>query len=103
MTQLFDEFKEYIITGVISFITGVIAYIQGKRKSTAETEIVETDVVKSIRELYAGLVEDMKSTIQDLKDAREKLDLITKEMVTLRSDLKLLEKELEDCRNNKTE
>jgi len=51
MVQIFEEFKEYIITGVISLLTAIAGWWAGKRKTTAETEVVETDVIKSIREL----------------------------------------------------
>ncbi len=100
MYQLFEDLKEYIATAVISLITGIIAYMQGQRKSTAETEVIETDVVKSIRELYGGLVEDMKTTVQDLKEAKELLDLLNKEIMLLRSHVQTLEKDLADCRAN---
>ena len=91
MIQLLEEFKEYIITCLISFVTGVVAYFQGKRKSTAETEVTETDVIKSIRELYTNLVEDMASIVEESRQLKEQMKELTKQV-------KILEQELSDCK-----
>ena len=98
MVQLFEEFKEYIITGFIGLLGTLAGWWAGKRKTTAETEVVETDVIKSIRELYGGLVEDIKTTIEDLKQAKEKISLLSAEIDGLRDTVHKLENDLEDCR-----
>lgn len=98
MVQIFEEFKEYIITGIISLVTGIAGWWAAKRKTTAETEVVETDVIKSIRELYGNLVEDMKSTIDELRHTREQVESLSNEVVTLRRHVNNLEKDLDDCR-----
>lgn len=98
--EIFGEFKEYIINGIIGLLGAIGGYFLNKRKDTAEVEVTETDVIKSIRELYTNLVDDMKSTIQDLKNAKEQLELLSKETTTLRNNLVKLEKDLEDCRNS---
>ena len=99
MVQIFEEFKEYIITGVISLLTAIAGWWAGKRKTTAETEVVETDVIKSIRELYGGLVEDVKATIEELRQAKTQIGLLSKEIDKLRNTVYVLEQDLEDCRN----
>lgn len=99
MVQIFEEFKEYIITGLISLLTAVAGWWAGNRKSTAETEVVETDVIKSIRELYGGLVEDVKATIEELRQAKTQIGLLSKEIDKLRNTVYVLEQDLEDCRN----
>ena len=99
MVQIFEEFKEYIITGLISLLTAVAGWWAGKRKTTAETEVVETDVIKSIRELYGGLVEDVKSTIEELRQAKTQIGLLSKEIDKLRNTVYVLEQDLDDCRN----
>jgi len=99
MVQIFEEFKEYIITGLISLLTGVAGWWAGKRKTTAETEVVETDVIKSIRELYGGLVEDVKATIEELRQAKTQIGLLSKEIDKLRNTVYVLEQDLDDCRN----
>ena len=100
MFQILEEFKELVITSVISLITGIIAFFAGKRKSTADVEITETDVIKSIRELYTGLVEDMKLTVDELKLTKTKVLELSSEIDSLRTNVGSLEKELEDCRKN---
>ena len=100
MVQIFEEFKEYIVNGIVALVGAVGGYFLNKRKDTAEVEVTETDVIKSIRELYTNLVDDMKSTIQDLKNAKEHLELLSKETTTLRNNLAKLEKDLQDCRDN---
>ena len=102
MQQLFDQFSEYIITGVIGLLGTLAGWWAGKRKTTAETEVVETDVIKSIRELYGNLVEDMKSTIDELKHTREQVEKLSKEIVILRDSVYTLEKDLDDCRKGIT-
>jgi len=99
MVQIFEEFKEYIITGLISLLTAVAGWWAGKRKTTAETEVVETDVIKSIRELYGGLVEDVKATIEELRQAKTQIGLLSKEIDKLRNKVCVLEQDLDDCRN----
>ncbi len=99
MVQIFEEFKEYIITGVISLLTAIAGWWAGKRKTTAETEVVETDVIKSIRELYGGLVEDVKATIEELRQAKTQIGLLSKEIDKLRNTVYVLEQDLDDCRN----
>lgn len=99
MVQIFEEFKEYIITGLISLLTAVAGWWAGKRKTTAETEVVETDVIKSIRELYGGLVEDVKATIEELRQAKTQIGLLSKEIDKLRNTVYVLEQDLDDCRN----
>ena len=103
MVQIFEEFKEYIITGLISLLTAIAGWWAGNRKSTAETEVVETDVIKSIRELYTGLVEDMKTTVEELKDTKKQLHDLSAEIDTLRDNVSVLEKDLEDCRKGITD
>lgn len=99
MVQIFEEFKEYIITGLISLLTAIAGWWAGNRKSTAETEVVETDVIKSIRELYGGLVEDVKATIEELRQAKTQIGLLSKEIDKLRNTVYVLEQDLDDCRN----
>lgn len=100
MFQILKEFKELVITSVISLITGIIAFFAGKRKNTADIEITETDVIKSIRELYTGLVEDMKLTVDELKLTKTKVLELSSEIDSLRTKVGSLEKDLEDCRKN---
>ena len=94
--QILEEFKELVITSVISLITGIIAFFAGKRKSTADIEITETDVIKSIRELYTGLVEDMKLTVDELKLTKTKVLELSSEIDSLRTNVGSLEKDYEE-------
>lgn len=103
MVQIFEEFKEYIVNGTIALIGGIIGYFANKRKDTAEVEVTETDVIKSIRELYTGLVDDMKTTVEELKDTKKQLHDLSAEIDTLRDNVSVLEKDLEDCRKGITD
>jgi len=98
MVQILEEFKEYIITGVISAITALFAYFMGQRKSKAETEVVETDVVKNIRELYGNLVSDLKDVVIELRETKKQVVALSTEVNILRHTAQELEKELEACR-----
>lgn len=84
MWALLEEFKEFLITAVISGITAAFAYFMGKRKSTAETEVVETDVVRNIRELYGNLVSDLKDMVLELRENKKQLAALTLETDELR-------------------
>lgn len=105
MYQLFDEFKEVIITAIISGASAVFAFFAGKKRQVAETRQVEADVVRSIQELYGGLVEDLKLTSEESRRTREELIDTRKNMVALdnevsqlRKDIASMESELEECR-----
>lgn len=89
MYQIFEELKEYIIP----IVSSILAYVLGRRKTTAEVELAEADVIKSAREIYTNLVEDVKNTV-----------LKCSELATEVEDLKVLiqnlHQELDDCRKN---
>lgn len=99
MVQIFEEFKEYIINGIVALVGAVGGYFLNKRKDTAEVEVTETDVIKSIRELYTGLVDDMKTTVEDLKATRKQVQELSTEIELLRDNVSGLEKDLDDCRS----
>ena len=103
MVQIFEEFKEYIVNGIVALVGAVGGYFLNKRKDTAEVEVTETDVIKSIRELYTGLVEDMKTTVEELKATKKQLHDLSAEIDTLRDNVSVLEKDLEDCRKGITD
>jgi len=100
MVQIFEEFKEYIINGIVALVGAVGGYFLNKRKDTAEVEVTETDVIKSIRELYTGLVDDMKTTVEDLKVTRKQVQELSTEIELLRDNVSGLEKDLDDCRSD---
>lgn len=107
MLQVLDEFKEVIITGILSFLSAIVAFFAGKRKQVAETRQAEADVVRSIQDLYGGLVENIKLTAEESKHIREELaetrknmGALYEEVSILRNHIRMLEKELDDCRNS---
>jgi hypothetical protein len=115
MQQLFDEFKEYIITGVISLITGLIAYFQGKRTKEAETKQAEGAALETIQLVYDKFVSDTKARLDEqhleitqMKEERVKeKEERTKEVKSLREKIKTLvdhvsqlQIDLDDCRKN---
>ncbi len=115
MQQLLEEFKEYIITGVISLITGAIAYFQGKRTKEAETKQAEGTALETIQLVYDKFAQDTKYRLDEqhaeitlMKEERVKeKEERSKEVISLREKIKglmehvaQLQIDLDDCRKN---
>ena len=122
MVQIFEEFKEFIVTTVISFIAGGIAYFQGKRAKEAETKQAEGAALETIQLVYDKFVSDTKARldeqhleIQQMKEERarekeqrgEEREGQKKEVASLREKIKglmehvaQLQIDLDDCRKS---
>lgn len=90
-----NEYGSYIISGVISAITGIVAFFAGRRQSLAEVKLVESDVAMKASEIYNTLVMDLGNIVDEVKELRLVVEDLT-------SKARILEKELDDCRNGIT-
>lgn len=97
MLELLEEFKEYLITGLISLITGIIAYFTGKRMTEAETKKAEGSALETIQAVYDKFTADTKAKVDELS---EEITRLTLKVKGLSLDVNTLEKDLEDCRQN---
>jgi hypothetical protein len=122
MVQIFEEFKDYIITGIISIITGSWAYFQGKRTKEAETKQAEGSALETIQLVYDKFAQDTKARLDEQhyeilkmkedraaekqevlkeKDARDQEVKILKDKIkSLIEHVAQLQLDLEDCRKS---
>ncbi len=99
MLTLFEEFKEYIVTGFISLITGIIAYVTGRRRTEADTKQAEGSALETIQAVYDKFAADTKVKIDELNS---EISNLTGRVKVLSTDVQNLEVELEDCKKKLT-
>jgi predicted RNase H-like nuclease (RuvC/YqgF family) len=81
--------NEVITTAVIGFISTIVGYIAGNRKSRAEANALEIENVKEVISVYTMAINDLKTEIKELKEQVEKyqvqIEKLQTELYTLRS------------------
>jgi predicted RNase H-like nuclease (RuvC/YqgF family) len=83
--------SEVITTAVIGFISTIVGYIAGNRKSSAEANALEIENVKEVISVYTSAINDLKGEIKELKELVEKyqvhIEKLQTELYTLRSQM----------------
>jgi hypothetical protein len=83
--------NEVITTAVIGFISTIVGYIAGNRKSNAEANALEIENVKEVISVYTTAINDLKAEIKELKELVEKyqvhIEKLQTELYTLRSQM----------------
>lgn len=86
---------EYIGEAAVSAVSLFAGWYFAKRRDTAETKVIEADAVANMQAVYDKFVADMKARNEEI--VRE-LEGLTEEVKELRTTVKTLEQDLEDCR-----
>ena len=68
--------SEVITTAVIGFISTIVGYIAGNRKSNAEANALEIENVKEVISVYTSAINDLKAEIKELKELIIQSELI---------------------------
>jgi len=83
--------SEVITTAVIGFISTIVGYIAGNRKTKAEENRLEIENVKEVISVYTMAINDLKTEIKELKEQVEKyqvhIEKLQTELYTLRSQM----------------
>jgi predicted RNase H-like nuclease (RuvC/YqgF family) len=83
--------SEVITTAVIGFISTIVGYIAGNRKTKAEANRLEIENVKEVISVYTMAINDLKTEIKELKEQVEKyqvhIEKLQTELYTLRSQM----------------
>lgn len=83
--------NEIITTAIIGFISTIVGYIAGNRKSNAEANALEIENVKDVISVYTTAINDLKVEIKELKELVEKyqvhIEKLQNELYTLRSQM----------------
>jgi hypothetical protein len=83
--------SEVITTAVIGFISTIVGYIAGNRKTNAEANRLEIENVKEVISVYTMAINDLKTEIKELKEQVEKyqvhIEKLQTELYTLRSQM----------------
>ena len=80
--------SEELITGAVATAVGsMLSYIIGKRKSKAETAILEIEAVNKVAAIWRGLAEGLKTEVDELKKEVEQLVEENKELNKKINDL----------------
>ena len=89
MEEIFEFIKQYLGEAVVAIVTGLIAYLTGRRKANAELKSSEGEALKTMQEAYDKFTTDSLKKYQELYE----------ELHEVKEMLKVVKKELEDCRN----
>jgi predicted RNase H-like nuclease (RuvC/YqgF family) len=83
--------SEVITTAVIGFISTIVGYIAGNRKTKAEANRIEIDNVKEVISVYTSAINDLKLEVKELKEQLEKyqthIEKLEKELYSFRSQM----------------
>jgi predicted RNase H-like nuclease (RuvC/YqgF family) len=83
--------SEVITTAVIGFISTIVGYIAGNRKTKAEANRLEIDNVKEVISVYTSAINDLKLEVKELKEQLEKyqthIEKLEKELYSFRSQM----------------
>ena len=74
--------NEVITTAVIGFISTIVGYIAGNRKSNAEANALEIENVKEVISVYTSAINELKTEIKELKELVEKYQLHIEKLQT---------------------
>ena len=64
--------NEVITTAVIGFISTIVGYVAGNKKSKAEATHLEIENVKEVISVYTMAINDLKAEVKELKTQLEK-------------------------------
>jgi len=56
-----------VITALFSFVSTLVGYFVGSRKSNAETDRIVLENMKGVIEVYTQTIEDLKEEVSELK------------------------------------
>jgi predicted RNase H-like nuclease (RuvC/YqgF family) len=83
--------NDVITTAVIGFISTIVGYIVGNRKTKAEANRLEIENVKEVISVYTMAINDLKAEVKELKLQLEKyqthIEKLEKELYSFRSDM----------------
>lgn len=85
--------NEIITTALVSFISTIVGYLVGNRKTQAETDAIVLENVKTIIGVYAETINDLKSEVKELKEKIMEYEKMIDEMSL---ELSKLRKQLQD-------
>lgn len=87
MESIVDVVKEYM-SEILTVITGVIAYLAGRKKERAQLKQTEGDALKTMQDAYDRFTSDSLKRYEEL----------AKEVLGLRNIIAQLRIELEECK-----
>lgn len=87
--------REYLGEILVAGGSSVTTWYFTRRRDTAETRVIEADAVANMQAVYDKFVADMKSRNEEIV---KELDHLTEEVKELRTTVRTLEQDLEDCR-----
>ncbi len=83
--------NEVITTAIIGFISTIVGYIAGNKKSRAEANALEIENVKDVISVYTMAINDLKAEVKELKRQVEKyqthIEKLETELYTLRTQM----------------
>jgi len=83
--------NEVITTAVIGFISTIVGYIAGDKKSRAEANKLEIENVREVISVYTMAINDLKGEVKELKEQVEKyqthIEKLETELYTLRTQM----------------
>jgi len=74
--------NEVITTAVIGFISTIVGYVAGNKKSKAEATHLEIENVKDVISVYTRAINDLKAEVKELKAQLEKYQLHIEKLET---------------------
>jgi predicted RNase H-like nuclease (RuvC/YqgF family) len=81
-----------VITAILTALSSVAGYFYGRRRNEAETDKLVLENVKDILTIYSDVIDDLKEEVKQLRDKifeyEELIGKLTREVNTLRSDMK---------------
>ncbi len=88
MEEIFEFIKQYLGEAVVAIVTGLIAYLTGRRKANAELKQTEGSALQVMQEAYDKFTSDSLHRYEEL----------SKELKEVKDMLKIVQEELDDCR-----
>jgi len=83
--------NEVITTAVIGFISTIVGYIAGDKKSRAEANKLEIENVREVISVYTMAINDLKAKVKELKEQVEKyqthIEKLESELYSFRSQM----------------
>lgn len=81
-----------VLTTILTALSSVAGYFYGRRRNEAETDKLVLENVKEILTIYSDVIDDLKNEVKELRDKileyEELIGKLTREVNTLRSDMK---------------
>ena len=84
----------FLLSTSASGIAGIFGWLVGKRKKDAETRLLETDVLISIKEFYQEIINDNKNNLLSYKSQIESLQQRVREQDLKITDLSKIVNEM---------